>query len=72
MPNIENKHTFSLLIADDDSNLRAALKRVLRRLDCDIIEASSGEDAQRKMTSDIAVAVLDVEMPGGSGLEALT
>ncbi|MCB0328209.1 MAG: sigma-54-dependent Fis family transcriptional regulator [Bdellovibrionales bacterium] len=73
MPNqpTASSKIFSVLVADDDSNFRATLGRVLRRLDCEIVEAGDGLEAQRRMTEKIAVAVIDLEMPRATGRDFL-
>lgn len=60
----------TVLVADDDRRLRELLCKVLTPLDCDIVQAASGEEAltallQRK----VAVIVLDINMPGMDGFE---
>ncbi len=72
MSTTDTNETFSVLIADDDKNLRASLKRILRRLECRIVEASDGVEAQRKVSEEISVAVVDLEMPRASGRDCLT
>lgn len=60
----------TVLVVDDDARLRDLLCTVLTRLDCDLMQAGSGEEAlttllQRK----VAVIVLDINMPGMGGFE---
>ena len=64
----ESKQT--VLVVDDDARLRDLLCTVLTPLDCELIQAGSGEEAltallQRK----VAVIVLDINMPGMGGFE---
>ena len=59
-----------VLVVDDDARLRDLLCTVLTPLDCDIVQAGSGEEAltillQRK----VSVVVLDINMPGMDGFE---
>jgi diguanylate cyclase (GGDEF)-like protein/PAS domain S-box-containing protein len=59
-----------VLVVDDDARLRDLLCTVLAPLDCDIVQAGSGDEAltvllQRK----VAVIVLDINMPGMDGFE---
>lgn len=64
----ESKQT--VLVVDDDARLRDVLCTVLTPLNCELVQAGSGEEAltallQRK----VAVIVLDVNMPGMGGFE---
>jgi two-component system, sensor histidine kinase and response regulator len=60
----------NLLIVDDDATTRFALKTILTPLDENVIEASSGADALRKLLRDeFAVVLLDVRMPIMDGFE---
>ncbi|OKH82158.1 hypothetical protein EB75_13310 [Mycobacterium sp. ST-F2] len=60
----------TVLVVDDDARLRDLLCAVLAPLDCEIVQAGSGEEAltallQRK----VAVIVLDKNLPGMDGFE---
>jgi len=61
-----------ILIVDDDTELRSELHDFLEGYE--IVEASSGEEALRilKKANEISLVILDVMMPGLSGLETLT
>ena len=60
----------SILVVDDDSTKRFALKTVLASLGEDVVEASSGADALRQLLRhEFAVVLLDVRMPGMDGFE---
>jgi two-component system, sensor histidine kinase and response regulator len=60
----------SILIVDDDSTKRFALKTVLAPLGEDVVEAASGADALRRLLrQEFAVILLDVRMPGIDGFE---
>ncbi|MFC3230547.1 response regulator [Marinibaculum pumilum] len=64
-----------VLIADDHSLIREGLAKVLaRQSDIRLVaEASNGTEAARKAGSDdVDVAILDFNMPGRSGLDALS
>jgi signal transduction histidine kinase len=60
----------SILIVDDDSTKRFAIKTILAPLGEDVVEASSGADALRQLLrQEFAVVLLDVRMPGMDGFE---
>jgi two-component system sensor histidine kinase/response regulator len=60
----------SILIVDDDSTKRFALKAILAPLGEEIVEASSGADALRQLLrQEFAVLLLDVRMPMMDGFE---
>jgi two-component system, sensor histidine kinase and response regulator len=62
--------TVSILIVDDDSTKRFALKTVLATLGENVVEAASGADALRQLLrQEFAVILLDVRMPGMDGFE---
>jgi CheY-like chemotaxis protein len=62
-----------ILIADDDRELRAGVVDLLRGLELEIIEAETGVDALRIVrVSSIHLALLDMHMPGHTGLEVLS
>lgn len=63
----------TILIADDDENLRSFVKAVLEMAGCRVIEACNGEDAVDKFilnSSRIDLLVLDVMMPRKNGKDA--
>ncbi len=62
--------TVSILIVDDDSTKRFALKTILAPLGENVVEASSGADALRQLLrQEFAVILLDVRMPVMDGFE---
>lgn len=62
-----------VLIADDDSHIRALLRTVLTQEGYKVIEAKDGDEAARLMAeTPVDLAVLDVMMPGQSGLDLCT
>jgi two-component system NtrC family sensor kinase len=64
--------TPTLLLVDDDEHVRRALKRVLKRSGCRILEAADAETALRLLAVEEArVVVSDYRMPGISGVEFL-
>ena len=60
-----------ILIVDDDAEFRQELRDSLD--DYEVIEAPSGDECLKilKRANEIAVVVLDVQMPGLSGTEVL-
>ena len=60
----------SILVVDDDRQLRDLLCTVLAPLGCEIVSADSGEAALRELLRrTVAVIVLDINMPGMDGFE---
>lgn len=62
----------SVLLAEDDDQLRAVFRRVLDAAGFRVLEAGSGAEAlriARKWPDGVDVLVTDVEMPGMSGPE---
>lgn len=61
-----------VLIVDDDRLLRTMVKDALSDVPCTVREAESGDAALNAITErEPAVVVLDLVMPGKSGLEVL-
>jgi signal transduction histidine kinase len=59
-----------ILIVDDRRENLVALRQVLREVDAEVIEATSGNEALAvTLDHDFAVALLDVQMPGMTGYE---
>jgi CheY-like chemotaxis protein len=62
-----------ILIADDDREVRAGVVDLLRDLDMDFVHAESGSEALEIVRrSAIDLALLDMHMPGHTGLEVLS
>ena len=60
------------MIVDDISSQRNILEHILSPLNINIIQATSGEDALSKVgLHDFAVILMDIEMPGMMGYEAV-
>ncbi|MCS6797410.1 MAG: response regulator [Myxococcota bacterium] len=59
-----------IVVADDDLEILALLKRHLVRMDAEVVEASDGEEALRAVRRHRPdLVILDVMMPGMSGWE---
>ncbi|HEV3078335.1 MAG TPA: sigma-54 dependent transcriptional regulator [Gemmataceae bacterium] len=62
----------SLLIVDDDEQLRQTLVRRFQRHGHEVIEAASGEEARdRAAHRRLDIALLDLHLPGMSGIDLL-
>jgi len=63
----------TLLLADDEPNVRRALRATLERAGYSVVEAVDGEDAVQKFSDhreEVALCLLDVIMPKRNGREA--
>jgi len=63
----------TVLLADDEPNVRRALRATLQRAGYSVVEAVDGEDAVRKFEAhreEVALCVLDVIMPRMNGRQA--
>ena len=62
-----------ILIADDDFLLRDLLKDILSEKEYEVVEAEDGLEALQRFgcMPDLDLAVLDIMMPGRSGMEVL-
>lgn len=59
-----------ILVADDDLEILALVKRHLKKLEVEVVEASDGEEALRTARREKpSLVILDVMMPGMSGWE---
>ncbi len=69
---MENPKNLKVLIADDEKELRESISATLEHMGFTTVLAVDGEDAiQKAQEEDFAIAILDVNMPKRSGLEAL-
>jgi two-component system KDP operon response regulator KdpE len=60
----------SILVTDDDAELRRVVRMTLTALGFDVAEASNGEQALKELEShNFGVVLLDVNMPGMGGIE---
>ena len=66
----EQKSELSVLVIEDDPNIRAMLKRMLEKAHCIVSEAQDGHDALEMMTQKIPqLILLDLMMPNVDGFE---
>ncbi len=64
------EHRSTVLVADDNRQLRELLCAVLAPLNCEIVAVGSGEEALTELLQrKVAVIILDVNMPGMGGFE---
>jgi len=62
----------TLLLVDDDEHVRRALRRVLRRARCRVLDAPEAQTALEILAREpVQVVVSDYRMPGMSGVEFL-
>ncbi|MEE8598935.1 MAG: response regulator [Dehalococcoidales bacterium] len=61
-----------ILVVDDEVAVRLVLQRILEGLGYHVVTAANGQEALDKMPQlNIGVALLDIMMPGMSGMEVL-
>ena len=61
----------TLLIVDDDKSIRYSLKRMMEK-DFSILTAQNGEEALSRFTENPPdLVIMDIKMPGRSGIEVL-
>ena len=64
--------TATILVVDDEKNIRRTLRMVLEGAGFDVMEAESGEDGLATLERDeIDLVILDIRLPGISGIETL-
>jgi signal transduction histidine kinase len=69
-PHAKTQAPVSVLLVDDDSTKRFAIKSILAPLGENVVEAASGADALRQLLrEEFAVVLLDVRMPVMDGFE---
>ena len=60
-----------LLIADDDPLVRDAVQKILTMFGYEVTAVAGGEEALARLTPELDVVVLDINMPGMDGFEVL-
>ncbi len=58
----------TILVVDDDAEIRGGIRILLSGDEYTIIEAESGQQALERMTESVDLVILDIMMPGISGL----
>lgn len=61
--------TKTILIADDDGDIREVVKILLESEGFSVVEAKDGDDAVNKISPEIDLYILDVMMPGKNGYQ---
>lgn len=63
-----------IIAVDDEENMRNLIQRILKQAGYDVVTAANGQEAMDtvyRSNGEIGVMVLDVKMPGMSGMEVL-
>ena len=61
-----------VLVVDDEEPVRNLLQRVLKEAGYDVVTAANGQEALDKVSQlNAGVVLLDIKMPGMSGMEVL-
>ena len=62
-----------ILVVDDEEEIRRTLHEHLSsRIECEIIEAANGYEALEQLgNNDVDLIILDIKMPGISGMEVI-
>lgn len=67
-----SKEVAGVLVVDDEETIRTLLKRILEEAGYPVVTACDGEEALRILSQQgFELALLDVKMPGVSGMELL-
>lgn len=69
---MDKEHKPTILIADDEDHMRLLLTELMKRWGYNFVIAINGEEAlELEKKNNIDAAILDIKMPGISGLEVL-
>lgn len=60
-----------ILVVDDDPRLRDSLRRALARLDHEVVEAGSVEEALERLSTPVDLMVTDIRLGTGTGLDLI-
>jgi len=61
-----------ILVVDDEESVRNLLQRILKEVSYDVVTAANGQEALDKVSQlNIELVLLDIKMPGMSGMEVL-
>lgn len=70
---IQDNSLKSLMVVDDDDQLRNLLKEIFSRMNYQVITACDGSDALKKMMQvKVDLVILDIIMPEKEGIETLS
>jgi two-component system, NtrC family, response regulator AtoC len=61
----------SILVVDDDVGVQKLLKAFLEKQGCDVMSASTGDEALEQMNKRPSLVLLDIMMPDVHGLQVL-
>lgn len=62
----------TILVIEDDAFLRSALRRILRLLGHEVLEAAEGEEGIRRFREHpVEIVITDIFMPGMDGIETI-
>jgi len=69
---VDSQYVPAVLLVDDEANVLSSLRRLFRKVDCEIIIANSGQEGLEKLKENrIDVIVSDARMPEMTGPEFL-
>ena len=66
---MQNKEKMNILIIEDDKAIRECVRILLEGEGLRVIEAINGKEGIEQMTPDIHLVILDIMMPGISGIQ---
>ena len=66
---MQNKEKMNILIIEDDKAIRECVRILLEGEGFRVIEAINGKEGIEQMTPDIHLVILDIMMPGISGIQ---
>lgn len=66
---MDNTMTQKILVVEDEEDIREGIKILLNGENYEVCEAGTGEEALEKMSEEIDLVILDVMLPGISGIK---